>query len=319
MKVLTNILQSLAIILCISLVSFAQTDSQIKTYQTSQADIKWTKIESPEQDWSFAVPEGYLVNNEGNENIIYFRSEGLSIIILTDTLTDTKKRLKLSFSFVSKKELNKYKFFEIKDFIGGYLKSEKEDSEYAGYIIRFASDTGLSSIYISDFNAENKIVQRFLESIRLRDKYLFTSTDAGIENEQVVNIASLNTDKSVLDAMRAEDSNQKNLIDSTDSKHKIEDKQIYSKPLLVVVQPRPSYTNYAREKAISGFTKLRISFLANGRIGDIKLVESLNKGLDKAAFKAARKIKFLPAEIDGKPVDVEKIVQYSFTVYLVRI
>jgi hypothetical protein len=41
----------------------------------------------------------------------------------------------------------------------------------------------------------------------------------------------------------------------------------------------------------------------------------MNKGLVINSVDAARRIKFLPAEVDGKPVDVTKIVEYSFSIY----
>lgn len=288
--------------------------------EISQSEIKWIRIESPDKDWSFAIPDGYLADIDGENYIIYFRSEGLSIRVVTDELKNAKKRLKFNMSFLSADELKEYKFFEVGDFIGGYSKSEKEDSNFASYSLRFASDSGLSTIYISDSISGGEIAQKFLKSIHLGDKFIFTSTNTRVNDEQIINISSLTTDKSILDAVRVEDSNQKELIKSLekDDQSKDEsknDKETYSKPLLVVRRPRPSYTNNARERRISGFAKLKVSFLANGRIGDIELITSLDKGLDKAAFNAAKKIKFLPAEINGLPVNVNKIVQYNFTVY----
>ncbi len=44
-------------------------------------------------------------------------------------------------------------------------------------------------------------------------------------------------------------------------------------------------------------------------------LSKMNKGLVINSVDAARRIKFLPAEVDGKPVDVTKIVEYSFSIY----
>jgi TonB family protein len=66
---------------------------------------------------------------------------------------------------------------------------------------------------------------------------------------------------------------------------------------------------------VQGTVKLRVTLLASGNIGAIELVVSLGAGLDQAAFEAARSIKFLPAEIDGKPVDVTMNFEYGFTIY----
>jgi hypothetical protein len=44
-------------------------------------------------------------------------------------------------------------------------------------------------------------------------------------------------------------------------------------------------------------------------------LSKLNKGLVKNSVDAARRIKFLPAEVDGKPIDVSRMVEYSFSIY----
>ena len=59
----------------------------------------------------------------------------------------------------------------------------------------------------------------------------------------------------------------------------------------------------------------KIVGLADGTIGPIKLVKSLDRGLDNEAFKAAKRVKFLPSEIAGKPVDRSREIQYTFSIY----
>lgn len=57
---------------------------------------------------------------------------------------------------------------------------------------------------------------------------------------------------------------------------------------------------------------LRVEFRADGTIGDIKVVSSLNGGLDENAVEAARKIKFRPAMKGGQPVTFWSKVEFSF-------
>jgi len=45
------------------------------------------------------------------------------------------------------------------------------------------------------------------------------------------------------------------------------------------------------------------------------LLNRLGNGLDEHALRAARKIKFEPQQVGGKPVAVVKRVQYSFAIY----
>ena len=93
------------------------------------------------------------------------------------------------------------------------------------------------------------------------------------------------------------------------------------RPLGVTYNPPGEYTSEARSKMLSGWIKLRITFLDTGELGDIYYVDesaadkSLSKaGLLKSSYDAAKKIKFLPAVKDGNPVTVTKIVVYNFEI-----
>ncbi len=86
-------------------------------------------------------------------------------------------------------------------------------------------------------------------------------------------------------------------------------------PLSILVKPRPAYTKFARETNVQGAVRLRVTFLRNGGIGSISVVSGLPAGLTEQAIAAARKITFLPATWDGKPLHVSKQVEYSFSIY----
>lgn len=83
----------------------------------------------------------------------------------------------------------------------------------------------------------------------------------------------------------------------------------------VTSKPRATYTDEARQKAITGTVTLRVTFLANGQIGSISPISGLPSGLTEQAIAAARLIKFEPAKQNGVPKSVTKPVQYSFTIY----
>jgi TonB family protein len=97
----------------------------------------------------------------------------------------------------------------------------------------------------------------------------------------------------------------------TDSR--IENAEI--KSLKILSKPRPSYTDSARSKGISGTIRLLVEFSADGKIGSILVLQSLENGLDQEAVKAAGKIKFETQKQNGTPVSVVKTIEYSFMVY----
>lgn len=88
-----------------------------------------------------------------------------------------------------------------------------------------------------------------------------------------------------------------------------------SKALQIFSKPRANYTDAARTNQTQGTVTLRVTFLANGEIGDVAIVNYLPDGLTEGAIQAAKQIKFEPALQNGKAVSVTKQVQYSFTLY----
>jgi len=92
------------------------------------------------------------------------------------------------------------------------------------------------------------------------------------------------------------------------------------KNLKILSQPPADFTDEARKNNIQGTVQVRVTFLANGKIGKVSDVrenhEDLRKyGLVAAAMKAAKKIKFEPAVKNGKSQTATAIVEYKFTLY----
>ncbi len=93
------------------------------------------------------------------------------------------------------------------------------------------------------------------------------------------------------------------------------------RPLKVTYNPSGEYTSEARAQMLSGWIKLRVTFLDTGELGDIFYVDesaadkALSKaGLLKSSYDAAKKIRFEPAIKDGSPVTVTKVVVYNFEI-----
>jgi tetratricopeptide (TPR) repeat protein len=85
--------------------------------------------------------------------------------------------------------------------------------------------------------------------------------------------------------------------------------------LKITRQPNAPYTNQARQNGVKGEVRLRILFLANGKIGLIIPISVLSGGLTENSIEAAKQIKFTPASINGKPISVWSMIHYHFTLY----
>jgi len=82
----------------------------------------------------------------------------------------------------------------------------------------------------------------------------------------------------------------------------------------LIVEVKPNYTPSAMHARIEGIVELEIVVRADGSVGTIRLVRSLDArfGLDDEAIKAVRNWRFDPARLAGKPVQVRVPVEVSF-------
>lgn len=83
----------------------------------------------------------------------------------------------------------------------------------------------------------------------------------------------------------------------------------------VLRKPEPAYTDAAKYHQLTGTVVLRCIFGANGRVFGFHVVYGLPDGLTEMSIRAARKIKFIPATKDGRPVSMWMQVEYNFNLY----
>ena len=83
----------------------------------------------------------------------------------------------------------------------------------------------------------------------------------------------------------------------------------------VLSKPEPGYTEEARKYQVIGTVVLRAVFAADGQVKGIFPVKALPHGLTRMAINAARRIRFVPAMKDGKPVSTFMQLEYSFNLY----
>jgi len=83
-------------------------------------------------------------------------------------------------------------------------------------------------------------------------------------------------------------------------------------PVEILEKPEPVYTAEARARKIEGNVVLDVVFTANGKVDVSRVLESLGYGLDQAAIAAARRIRFRPERINGKPVDTHARLRIVF-------
>jgi len=83
----------------------------------------------------------------------------------------------------------------------------------------------------------------------------------------------------------------------------------------IISKPEPIYTELARKNGVKGTVTLKAIFDTSGKVFVPEVVEGLKDGLTEEAIEAAKNIRFLPAEKDGKPVTVQVQIEYNFDLY----
>jgi TonB family protein len=84
------------------------------------------------------------------------------------------------------------------------------------------------------------------------------------------------------------------------------------RPVEITFKPTPEYTDDARSAHIEGTVTLDLEFTAAGDVRVLRVVRGLGHGLDEAAQRAALRIRFKPAQSDGRAVDSHATVHITF-------
>ena len=82
----------------------------------------------------------------------------------------------------------------------------------------------------------------------------------------------------------------------------------------ILSQVRPSYTSSALERRIQGAVELELVVTAAGTPSNIRVVQSLDAGLDEEAIKAVCEWRFAPGRMSGTAVNVLVTVILDFSI-----
>jgi TonB family protein len=274
---------------------------------------EWVRIQSPAKEFSVGMPAtGYLFDNEDGKFKVIYENGDRSFSVIMEKMGDARERFRAWAREYEEKD-KRYRIFKSGDFLERFLERHSEMGDWHSFWVQVASPRGLYHVNISTKEADSDIGMRMLRSIRLDGKQIFDAAIANPSESQTITIDSLKVSDIVLKALAQPDPSDIVLeTDLGDTKKADPEKRTYSRHTVVLRKPTAVYTDRAIRKNIYGTVKLKVICLANGTIGSIVLVRSLDKDLDRKAFEAARRIKFIPPEVDGKPVDVTLYFEYGF-------
>lgn len=172
-------------------------------------------------------------------------------------------------------------------------------------IVSFGLSLSLGLLIVSVLQVRNSVDTK-QEKVGFVDKVVYSN-----EGTRIFNACPGDTDRKKVQEKSSE--KKEAVTFSVNELPYIEMAGIY--PLFIDSIPLPKYTNDAKEKNIQGKVILRVTFLANGKIGSISVIQNLPFGLTEKAIAAAKQIKFKPASSHGTLQNETKTIEYSFTIY----
>jgi hypothetical protein len=302
----------------------------------SNSDAEWTRIKDDKLEFSILFPSNFLVDNEIEKSYI-LAPVLASLPEVIDSfekpkIIGNKKSVIMSLSVFQLRQVSnaknylwyfvgrdtpkdKYQDFQVGDFVGRRTSFDTEKTLAMSVAVAVKNKVFL--INAPAKNEDEKIYEKFLMSLMINGKPLFKSqTSESSDAAQSVFISTLQTSPEILEALnqKPEKSEIKVVKSLLTQQEENTDERSFSRPLIILRKPYFEFVDVASKNKYSGLVKLRINFLSSGKIGDIFVVSDSPEGLTKIAIKAAQKIKFLAAEIDGKKVDVTRTIEYAFNV-----
>ncbi len=84
---------------------------------------------------------------------------------------------------------------------------------------------------------------------------------------------------------------------------------------VITSKPDPGFTEEARAQAVSGTVRLRAILKYDGTVEIEEIMQGLPFGLTERTVESAKRIRFRPAQRNGRPVSQSVTLEYNFNVY----
>lgn len=265
---------------------------------------KWERFTPNDEEFSALMPEQPAFStfmrpdwkkkpNEGRSYAAY--GDGVGCVVLS---LDNPNRKESLDTFIE--EFQQYPVFHSglvleKDVtLGGFKgKQYRAQAEGATGVVQFFLTK--NHVYIFEVIGRDEgspSIKRFLASLSLGGKVSQSDAASLSQNTEAADTAS-------------GDANENKIFPGRDVTRKA----------VIISNPAPGYTSEARERAVSGTVVIRCVFSKTGEVTNLLVKSGLPYGLTEKALEAARQIKFLPAEKEGRPVSMYIQLEYNFNLY----
>jgi Gram-negative bacterial TonB protein C-terminal len=286
----------------------------------AQNSEKWIRVQSDNGEFSIDFPEkynaysdneGFSLSNQGSSDDYQLTDMRMVNAYVDGTLLSVEiykgpKAAVKALMDVDSSNRSKVKKSEVKQ--GAYLIRQMIISNEKSRTVRkyFNSNDHIYILTAATRGPETAAAKRFLDSM------VFASENRGAVQPDVVKISSLKLTPIVLEQDLSYTPGKLN----KPSKIPVPQPEPDIVPLAVVVTPRASYTNDARESNVDGSIRVKLTLSEDGFIPKILVMgRALPGGLARQTVFAAIRTKFLPKLKNNVPITVVATFEYGFNIY----
>lgn len=285
---------------------FAQNTVEWKLYEPSNEafSVELPATVSVSRDTSGGKDSSILYSAATNKMFIYITSGKENKISVLGDIRNLIKSEKAAEENIPLDEftVNKYSFTDSEDFFQTIVLAKGKKHFYIFHAVSAEKDSSDIERFFSSIKLNNQIIEmpKTQAPAQKPEETVRYGMSTGKDSGQGIGIGSGSVSGTGSE-------------DSTTIRKPNPDNQISQLKFLYL--PKPSYTDLARYYWMQGKVALRVTFLANGTIGNITSVTKLPFGLTNSAINAARQIRFEPATRNGVPVTMLRPVEFRFTIY----
>jgi hypothetical protein len=296
-----------------------ETNSNVDSHENTE----WIRIESENKNFSVAFPPNYLVDankDKKSKRVLSIKAfqNGAEIEFSIYEDKDASRRLK---QFVRMNDRN-YESFKTDNYEGirSYLINSNTKIDET---VQFAVDDKFYSLRVKGNMEQKDLAKRFLYSVKLFNKPFFIVEKEKDFPERIVSLKEFETSPEITEAYKrksrkTEQNVSYELVSNTNLIDEVETGGL-TRPVVIIDQPFPrvNFGSLMNRLPQSGVFEIKmiVQFLANGQIGNITVYSPKESAVTKACLESAKKIKFVPAQIDGKNVEAEKVVTYMLQIF----
>jgi len=280
---------------------------------------KWMRLENDDKDFSVALPTNAVIDAEERKYGQRFKAVALQNGVEMELQITSNKNVKDRLINIQPLDFNKLVSFKVGDFL--ILKSEPR-SPIKKFYNRFwiIKKETLYLLTVAAQTGREKEVARFLASFTVAGKPFVALKEKTNFPEETVAISDLRTSAEVAEAFarKLEKNKIKVTYEATSDDADDLETEGLTRKAVILERPLPKIElGFGGGISANGRfnIKLKVNFLAHGQIGDMTVLSVVNKEISKACVEAAQKIRFVPAQLNGKNVDSVRIVDYHVQLF----